>query len=920
MNRTTASPTPTEKAFRRLLALVLFPALVLPLAAQTAGSPNVTLSGHVIKSLANATRLPHTPQMDEEPITLAVVLSLSDQAGAKELEEEIADPNSPSFRQTISANEFTARFGPTQEAYDAVLGYLEQNGFSLSLGSLSRRTLTVRGTRAQAQMAFQVAIDDYQLGDRTFHAIASDPAVPATIAPLILSVSGLSNLARMQPANGPNPQTPMSIATAYNGTLTPAGKANTGGLPPGLDGAGQTVGLIEFDGFDSSDVSNWLHFAGLPASFGDHVSVVPVAGGTSPSGCTQNESQCGTTEVMIDIEAALGLAQGANIQVFEAPQGTQSPTVIAFAGDTLSSESQHTISTSWYECEGDIGQSEATGMDSILSGLAASGVTVFAATADHGANCDDSNGSYPGAVAFPADASHAVAVGGTTLNVNPDNTYNTESWWQNSGGFGVSQFILPAPSYQLKISPGLSGRSLPDVSMEASPSIIVCQATASLSPDCGGSPPVVWGGTSLAAPLFAATWAIAAQAAADAGDKIGTAADGFFYTIPNAFHAPSTMTGPGNNFAHLGLGSPNMTKLVANIVHPRIESFSPGSGPAAGGTKVTIKGSGFIGVEKITFGGVAGTHLNIDSDTKLTVDAPVAPGEKVTIELKTPGGTATAAGSYDYVPEITRVNPGSGPMEGGTIVTVTGLALAKDETFVFGAEPATKLACSSSTSCTMTNPAHAPGTVDVQAQTTWGAGSLVTSASHFTYQSPAITGFSPSVGPTAGGMSLVLSGTSLENGKTTVTFGDVNGTGVSCPFAEECLLTTPPHAAGKVHLTVTVDGITSAPSTNEFTFVVFPTVTGISPSSADAGAVVTLTGTSFSTTAGQTTFTFFGIPVAGTCSSTTQCTAVVPFEVDGTAQTTAVPVTVNGITSLDYVVFSYKNKIPVPPCKGHLCS
>jgi hypothetical protein len=133
-------------------------------------------------------------------------------------------------------------------------------------------------------------------------------------------------------------------------------------------------------------------------------------------------------------------------------------------------------------------------------------------------------------------------------------------------------------------------------------------------------------------------------------------------------------------------------------------------------------------------------------------------------------------------------------------------------------------------------------------------------------------------------------------------------------------LTTPPHAAGKVHLTVTVDGITSAPSTNEFTFVVFPTVTGISPSSADAGAVVTLTGTSFSTTAGQTTFTFFGIPVAGTCSSTTQCTAVVPFEVDGTAQTTAVPVTVNGITSLDYVVFSYKNKIPVPPCKGHLCS
>lgn len=134
------------------------------------------------------------------------------------------------------------------------------------------------------------------------------------------------------------------------------------------------------------------------------------------------------------------------------------------------------------------------------------------------------------------------------------------------------------------------------------------------------------------------------------------------------------------------------------------------------------------------------------------------------------------------------------------------------------------------------------------------------------------------------------------------------------------MLDDQPHAAGTVHLTVTVNGITSSPSKNEFTFVVFPTVTGISPSSANPGAVVTLTGTGFSTTAGQTAFTFFGIPVAGKCSSTTQCTAVVPFEENGTAQTTAVTVTVNGITSLDWVVFAYKERIKPPPCKGITCS
>lgn len=493
---------------------------------------------------------------------------------------------------------------------------------------------------------------------------------------------------------------------------------------------------------------------------------------------------------MLDIEAAMGIAQGANIVVFIAPQDTDFHTAVGAAGDFLSSISQHTLSISWALCEGDISQSDAIGMDTIIAGLATSGVTVFAATGDFGATCNDPDGTYPNAVDYPADATHAVAVGGTALNVNADNSYNTESWWKNSGGYGVSQFILPAPSYQLKVSPGLSGRSLPDVSMEAAPSIVVCQATPSLSPDCGGSPGIIFGGTSLATPLFAATWAIAGQAAEDAGDVIGTAADGFFYTIPRAFHAASTMTGTGNNFAHVGLGSPDMTKLIANIVHPRIESFSPGSGPAPGGTKVTIKGSGFIGVEKVTFGRVAATHLTIDSDTSLTVDSPEAPGEETAIHVETPGGTATAAGSYNYIPEITGVSPRSGPMQGGTSVAVTGFALAKDQTFVFGATPATSLNCSSSTRCTMVTPANAAGTVDVQAQTAWGAGSLVTSGSHFTYQSPAITGFSPSVGPTTGGMSFVLSGTSLENGKTKVRFGDVNATGVSCPDPEECLMTS----------------------------------------------------------------------------------------------------------------------------------
>ena len=770
---------PARVVTTHISALALLFASLAPLAAQSPNAGLVALPGHVIRALPNATPVPHTPQMDTQPITVTVVLNLSDPAGAAALEQDVSNPNSANFRETIGASQFTARFGPSQQAYDTVLNYLQSFGLTLSEGSQNRRTITVTGTRGQAQKAFNVAIGDYQLGTRTFHAVAGDPSVPSAIAPLIAAVAGLNNLAVPTPAFSPFPFTPNSIAIAYNGTVTAAGKTNSTGLPPGLDGKGQTIGLIEFDGFNYSDVSNWLSFAGLPSGLIKQVSTTPINGGTGPSGCTQYQSGCGTTEVLLDIEAALGIAQGANIVVFDAPNSTDLADAVNQAGNYLTYSSGGTLSMSWNVCEDDISTSDESSIDSILADFTLWGITLFNSTGDNCSTCKNgSGGVYPGVIAFPADAPHAVAVGGTTLNVNSDNTYNTESWWLNSGGFGVSQFSSdPEPGYQSSFY-SAAGRSVPDVSMEAANSIIVCQATTSDSPDCGdtGTPGLfnVIGGTSLATPLWAATWAITQQASVDAGGYQWSASDGYLYTIPKAFHRASTMTGTGNNFAHVGLGSPDMTTLVAMANPPRIDSYLPYGGPASGGTKVTIIGAGFIGVTKVTFGGVDATKLTVYSDTKLTVEAPPAPSEEVTLELETPGGTAKAAGLYTYNPEITGVSPDKGPLEGGTSVTVTGLALSsKNEKFIFGVtEAATSVSCPSSTKCTMVSPAHAPGVVDIQAQTPWGSGySPLTSADHFTYQGPAITGFSPADGPTVGGSSIWITGTSLKTGMT-VDFGE----------------------------------------------------------------------------------------------------------------------------------------------------
>jgi hypothetical protein len=759
------------------------------------------------------------------------------------------------------------------------------------------------------------------VGARHFHGIAKDPSVPQAIASLISSIFGLTDLAQMQPGALPVSATPMSLAIAYDGALTPATQTNTGGLPPGLNGTGQTIGLLEFDGFDPNDVKNWLKFAKLPSNLISNLSTFAINGGTSPSGCVPFSKGCGTTEVLLDIEAAMGIAQGANVVVYEAPQGTDSASAINTALNSLSNGSEgsggRVLSTSWYRCEGDVGASDVTSIDSLISDAAAFGVTVFALTGDNGGTCINGGNSYAGAVAFPADAPHAVAVGGTNLIQNSDDTYNSESWWLNSGGYGVSQFI-PEPSYQSSLYPGATGRSEPDVSMEAAPGIIVCQASPSLSPNCTG----LIGGTSLSTPLMAATWTLVTQAEQDATGLTLVAANGYLYKFPHEFHAASTMTGSGNNFAHVGLGSPDIAKLVSRLVPPRVDSFNPENGSGSGGTTITIRGAGFIGVSKVSFGGMAATHLTIDSDTQLTVETPKAPGEEVAIKVEAWGGDATAAGLYTYNPEITGISPSSGPMGGGATVTVKGRALATDETFVFGETPATGLTCSSSgESCTMITPANPPGSVTVQAQTPWGYGySPITSATTYKYDSPAITSFTPSVGPTTGGLFIQLYGLSLENGKTTVSFGGANATGVDCPQPTYCYMYSPAHAAGTVSVTVTVNGITSPPATGKFTFEVFPTITAINPNPAAAGTAVAVTGTGFSTTAGQTTFNFFGITVTGTSCSSTQCTAIVPDEVDGTAHTTAVTATVNGNTSLDWVDFSYPGKPKPPPCKGTICN
>jgi hypothetical protein len=610
------------------------------LAADQAGTA-VRLPGHVLPALAQASRVAATSRAanaESQPLTLTVVLNRRDEQGFQRYLADVENPSSPNHLKFLSQAELTRRFGPSQQSYDAVLAWLKSQGFSLSQGSANRLTLTVKGTRAQAEQSFQVNIGDYSLKDRSFYATDQDPAVPANLAPAIQDITGLNDLAQPQP---PNPGTEYVYTTPEEkclNELLPGGKAETASIvleqfelpsqPPAIlaatdgfgpciaavelnrlvclsvtydnpaarcepgaegggagtasrtqggaartPGAGQKVGLVEFDTFQPSDVSNWLQLVSSNLGFGvspveaSQVSEVNVNGGVATPGS-------GESEVLLDIDAILALAPGAQVTVYDAPQSTSDQAVFnAMLTDPAGPPS--VISNSWAYCENETSQADVQSIDAIFQQAAGLGIGVFNGAGDTGSTCLDGS---PNTVAVPADSPNATAVGGTSVVPDTGLTYGSETWWDGSqstpqtgqGGFGQSRFFS-RPSYQAGLTTA-SQRSVPDVAANADPvdGFQICEA------DTGGCPDGLFhGGTSLAAPEWAATEALLNQAQ---GHNLGPLNPLLYPLAQSAgFHSAQSM---GSDFAHVGLGSPNVANLLLAL-----QGRSPGP---VSGTSSTV--------------------------------------------------------------------------------------------------------------------------------------------------------------------------------------------------------------------------------------------------------------------------------------------------------------------------------------------
>ncbi len=309
-----------------------------------------------------------------------------------------------------------------------------------------------------------------------------------------------------------------------------------------VSGAGppQKIGLLEYDTYHASDVTDWINLLDLEPGIAAHLSQVNVNGGVATPGA-------GESEVLVDVDTDLASAPLSNVVVYDAPPTTsfvQMFQAMIADGDTV-------ISNSWTQCEDQTSMADAQAIDSVLASAAASGITVVNGSGDGGSTCLDGSANTIG---VPADSPHATAVGGTTPAFGPGLTYGSESWWNGQaetpasgmGGFGTSRYFA-APSYQGGLS-GSSMRSIPDLSFTANPraGISLCQADTSGCPD--GQ---LWGGTSMAAPAVAA---LVADLNQELGRNVGEL-NAALYPLASAttFHTAASM---GSDFAHVGLGTP----------------------------------------------------------------------------------------------------------------------------------------------------------------------------------------------------------------------------------------------------------------------------------------------------------------------------------------------------------------------------
>jgi kumamolisin len=460
----------------------------------------------------------------------------------------------------LSQQEFSEMYAADPANFDHLRDFAHKHGLTVDEGasSLARRTLVLRGPASKMEAAFGVTLNNYEKDGKKFHSYTGTISMPQEHAEPVEAVLGLDNHPIAKPhfrlldnkTNRKSAQTasfnPPQVAQLYN-------------FPAGVNGTGQTIGIIELGGgYNSSDLSSY--FAGLSITE-PRVTAVSVDGAANtpnlPSSPTDPNAD---GEVALDIEIAGSIAPGANIAVYFTTNSAKGfVDALTTAIHDTANGPPSVISISWGSPESNWTAQSMTALDEACQSAAALGITITVASGDNGS----SDGVSGNNVDFPASCPHVLGCGGSELiaangAIQQEVVWNDQPQGGGASGGGIST-VFSLPSWQTNAnvppSPTSGGRGVPDVAGDASP-----ETGYNVLYD--GQPAVV-GGTSAVAPLWAALIALLNQ---QRGSNIGFANPALYQNAENGFNDITQ----GNNGSYsagpdwdpcTGLGSPNGNQL-----------------------------------------------------------------------------------------------------------------------------------------------------------------------------------------------------------------------------------------------------------------------------------------------------------------------------------------------------------------------
>jgi kumamolisin len=506
----------SQRRWFTLIAVVFVVATWLPSASAQAGAQTPPL---VLDGTAKLVQPANANQM------LRIVLGIERPHAAEEEQflRDLHTKGSKDYRHFLTAEEWNARFGPSKQNEQAVVDWAKSQGLTVTARFPHRLLVAVEGPVKLLQNAFNVTINNYQIGNEVHFSNDRDPQITGSTSGLVHSVTGLNDIQVLQPgsagtepimpiyspgpvkgamasggANGDHKKLLAAMAAKKNRQVTPNLTNNfydptdlygsnaydfnalyaqghccnpfgiSGGTPPVTSIAIATAGS-----------QNTNDFAGFQAQYpylAYHYFTIPING--TPT-CCDNEGTLDFEWATAMSNSFGALTNTSSVFMYQGANASLETFTIMF-GQILADGHARTMSVSWGCAE--ISCYDTKTMDTdhgIFNSMSGQGWTLVGIAHDHGATADCSTIS----VSYPGSDPDMVSAGGTTLSLFNDSTYNNEVAWtggtapgscasptNNGGGGGGCSAHFGAPAIRATVPPAAPAVAAFPISLSMPPS------------------------------------------------------------------------------------------------------------------------------------------------------------------------------------------------------------------------------------------------------------------------------------------------------------------------------------------------------------------------------------------------------------------------------------------------------------------